>query len=130
MPFNRKGTEVKTEKPITNSAKPISRSAEERSQPSTISFSKSLTAWIDRWAERNNVSSRSDAVRQLVEKGLATGAKRGLLKADSPETTKTISDIAGKQIDLMSDPSATKNEREVRKQRLLRGPKEFRSSRK
>ena len=116
-------------KPIKAVAKRTSLPAE-RTPVSAISFSTSLTTSIDKWAERNDVHSRSDAIRQLVEKGLAASAKSTPLKADDPETTKKISDIAGKQIDLMSDPTATDDERETRKLRLLRGPREFRPLRK
>ena len=37
--------------------------------------------------------------------------------------------MAGQEIDRLSDPSATEEERQRRKQRLLKGPKEFRDVR-
>ena len=37
--------------------------------------------------------------------------------------------MAGREIDRQSDPSATKDERQRRKRRLLKGPKEFRDVR-
>jgi hypothetical protein len=37
--------------------------------------------------------------------------------------------LAGKQIDKLSDPSATDEERQQRKRRLLKGPGEFREMR-
>src|SRR5262244_2331498 len=37
--------------------------------------------------------------------------------------------MAGQEIDRLSDPSATKQERQRRKRRLLKGPKEFRDAR-
>jgi hypothetical protein len=37
--------------------------------------------------------------------------------------------MAGQEIDRLSDPSATKEERQRRKRRLLTGPKEFRDVR-
>jgi hypothetical protein len=37
--------------------------------------------------------------------------------------------MAGQEIDRLSDPSATKEERQRRKRRLLKGPKEFRDVR-
>ena len=39
------------------------------------------------------------------------------------------SEMAGREIDLLGDPSATEEERELRKQRLLKGPQEFRDIR-
>jgi len=38
--------------------------------------------------------------------------------------------MAAQQIDRISDPSATEEERELRKRRLIKGPKEFRDTRK
>ena len=37
--------------------------------------------------------------------------------------------LAGQEIDRLSDPSATEEERQSRKRRLLKGPKEFRNVR-
>ena len=39
------------------------------------------------------------------------------------------SEMAGREIDLLGDPSATDEERELRKQRLVKGPQEFRDIR-
>ena len=39
------------------------------------------------------------------------------------------SEMAGREIDLLGDPSATDEERELRKQRLINGPQEFRDIR-
>jgi hypothetical protein len=48
---------------------------------------------------------------------------------ESPTPSLKASDLASEQIDKLSDPSATKEERQQRKQRLLKGPKEFRGLR-
>ena len=39
------------------------------------------------------------------------------------------SEMAGREIDLLGDPSATDEERQLRKQRLIKGPQEFRDIR-
>jgi len=41
--------------------------------------------------------------------------------------TKAVkaSEMAGREIDLLGDPSATDEERQLRKQRLIKGPQEF-----
>jgi metal-responsive CopG/Arc/MetJ family transcriptional regulator len=85
-----------------------------------------LIAKIDKWAARNDVSSRSEAIRRLVEVGLgeAPPAQRQSRKAASK-----ASDMAGRQIDKIADPSATDEERQQRKRRLLKGPREFRDIR-
>jgi hypothetical protein len=45
------------------------------------------------------------------------------------DSAKKAQAIAGQEIDRLSDPSATEEERQRRKQRLLKGPKEFRDVR-
>jgi hypothetical protein len=46
-----------------------------------------------------------------------------------PKVASKASELAGQQIDELGDPSATDEERQTRKQRLLRGPREFRDIR-
>src|SRR5262245_25843536 len=58
----------------------------------------------------------------------------GLLETDpmkqrSPNSVAKALDLAGEQIDKLSDQSATAEERQERKKRLLKGPKEFRDIR-
>jgi hypothetical protein len=47
----------------------------------------------------------------------------------SPKAAAKASDMAGQQIDRLGDTSATNEERQSRKRRLLKGPKEFRDIR-
>jgi hypothetical protein len=47
----------------------------------------------------------------------------------SPKAASKASDMAGQQIDKLGDASATVEERQSRKRRLLKGPKEFRDIR-
>jgi hypothetical protein len=47
----------------------------------------------------------------------------------SPKAAAKASDMAGQQIDKLGDASATNEERQSRKRRLLKGPKEFRDIR-
>jgi hypothetical protein len=49
--------------------------------------------------------------------------------AERTNKAATASEMAGREIDLLSDPSATDEERQLRKQRLIKGPQEFRDSR-
>ena len=41
------------------------------------------------------------------------------------ERANKASEMAGREIDLLADPSATDEERQLRKQRLIKGPQEF-----
>ena len=63
---------------------------------------------------------------ELVRLGImASGAG----SRENPKAASNALDLAGEQIDKMADSSATDEERHTRKQRLLRGPKEFRDIR-
>jgi hypothetical protein len=94
-----------------------------RDAVSAVQFSQSLTAVIDSWAEAHH-TTRSDAIRQLVELGLkaAPGATvRHTIRAESVEIeVETISQIRG-----LLDPSLPVEERERRIRRLVEGPPEF-----
>src|SRR5437016_3813850 len=48
------------------------------------------------------------------------------MKQRSPKAVAKALDLAGQQIEKLSDQSATAEERQERKKRLLKGPKEFR----
>jgi hypothetical protein len=51
------------------------------------------------------------------------------MRQRSPEDVSKALDLASQKIDKLSDQSATPEEREERKKRLLKGPKEFRDVR-
>jgi hypothetical protein len=102
------------------------RPATGRDPVSAIRLSPDLIATIDKWAARNEVSSRSEAIRRLVEVGLAQAPP---MKRQSRKAASKASEMAGRQIDKIGDPSATDEERQLRKRRLLKGPREFRDMR-
>jgi Arc/MetJ-type ribon-helix-helix transcriptional regulator len=93
---------------------------------SAIRLSVELTLAIDRWAECNKAASRSEAIRQLVEMGLA-GIQPPHRR--SAKTAARASDMAGLRIDKIGDPSVSAEERQDRKGRLVKGPSEFRKMR-
>ena len=88
---------------------------------------KAFGNWrVDAWASRNGVS-RSEAIRRLVEIGLANTPKTrrpGLRKGAA-----RASDMAAEELELLADQSATDEQRLSGKRRLLRGPNEFRDVR-
>jgi hypothetical protein len=51
------------------------------------------------------------------------------MKRTSPKSAAKAAELAGKEIDRMTDQSASVEERAIRKRRLLKGPKEFREIR-
>ena len=93
---------------------------------SAIRLPDKLTSAIDKWAAHNEVSSRSEAIRRLVELGLT--ASWPVRRRSSKAASKAL-DLAAQQIDKRIDPSTPDEERKMRKQRLLKGPKEFREFR-
>src|SRR5580692_8926266 len=68
---------------------------------------------IDGWRRRqNDAPSRTEAIRRLVELALAG------MQSPHPRSPKARSkaiDLAGKQIDKLSDPSASAEERQQRR---------------
>ena len=84
-------------------------------------------ACIKEWiaAQPKPRPSRPEAIRRLLDLGLA-GTPTG---RRSHKATSRAFDLASRQIDRISDPSATADERQRRKRRLLKGPKEFRDIR-
>ena len=79
------------------------------------------------------VFGRSASVRkiealrvELIRVGIVA---RGAGPRKNQKGASKASDMAGEQIDKMADSSASDEERHTRKQRLLKGPKEFRDIR-
>jgi hypothetical protein len=85
-----------------------------------------LTA-LDAWAaKQKDQPTRAEAIRRLVELGLTV--KPAL--RPSAKAAARAAELAAKVIDRHIDPKAPIEEREVRKQRLLKGPPVFRNLRK
>jgi hypothetical protein len=80
---------------------------------------------VEAWAARNE-ATRSEAIRSLVELGLAGSQP---MTRRSPKAAAKASEMAGQQIDKLIDPSAPAEEQHRRKRRLLKGPGEFREIR-
>lgn len=79
-------------------------------------------ARVDRWAaSQKDAPSRAEAVRRLVELGLAI-AQRARVRT---KKAAQAAEMASHEIDLLGDPLASDEERQLRKRRLIKGPKEF-----
>jgi hypothetical protein len=111
-------------------AKPIQNKKDRAPTPeepfSAIQLSTNLTAAIDKWAEAKGITSRSEAIRRLLELGLASSKP---LRQRNFETSSKALELAAQELDKLADPSTPNEERKTRKRRLLRGPKEFRDVR-
>lgn len=77
-----------------------------------------LVKRIDAWAGERDASERADVVCALVELGLMAVDARGA----APELRERAAALAVRQIDQMSDATATAEQRESRKSRLTGGP--------
>jgi Arc/MetJ-type ribon-helix-helix transcriptional regulator len=99
----------------------------------SIRLPEELSARIDSWAVKQpDTPSRSEAIRRLVELGLAKTKPLANAVAVGRLGNKAVSkssELAGKTIDRLSDQSASLEEQEKRKRRLLKGPTEFRDMR-
>jgi hypothetical protein len=92
----------------------------------TLRLESNLLAQIDSWrARQQDRPSRPEAVRRLVAEVLA-GSNRTMSKSGRSGRRSEIARMAGRQLDLLGDSRASRKERATRKQRLLKGPKEFR----
>ncbi len=80
---------------------------------------------IDAWAARYE-TTRSEAIRRLVELALAGSDP---MKQTSPEAAAKASQMAGRQIDKMTNLALPEEEQRARKRRLIKGPREFRDMR-
>jgi hypothetical protein len=79
-------------------------------------------ARVDRWAaSQKGHPSRPEAVRRLLELGLGI-AQRARVRT---KKATQAAEMASHEIDRLGDPSATDEERQLRKRRLIKGPKEF-----
>jgi hypothetical protein len=82
---------------------------------------------IDAWASRQADSpSRPEAIRRLVELGLASGRPAARPSAKKAARARQL---AAETIDRLTDPTAPAEEQAKRMRRLTKGPAEFREMR-
>jgi Arc/MetJ-type ribon-helix-helix transcriptional regulator len=82
---------------------------------------------VDAWAKREDITSRSEAIRRLVHQSLIAASQQP--RRGSHKGASKASEWAGQEVDRVADPSLPAEEQERRKRRLTRGPKEFRAMR-
>ena len=86
-----------------------------RLEPATL-------ARVDRWAaSQQDHPSRPEAIRRLVELALGIAQRAGVRTKKAAKAAE----MASEEIDRLGDFSATNEERQLRKRRLIKGPKEF-----
>jgi Arc/MetJ-type ribon-helix-helix transcriptional regulator len=106
--------------------KSVAAKRKKRGKLIAIRLPREMIVKIDEWVKRSGAESRSETIRHLLE--LALAGSRGMPRPNARGASKA-SDMAGQVIDKLGDPTATSQERQTRKRRLLEGPKEFRNIR-
>jgi hypothetical protein len=79
--------------------------ANENSVENSVKLSADLCRRVDEWASRNAIRSRQRAIGELLELGLAQ-------QASLPDQRARAELLAGSQIDLMEDVTASSDEKE------------------
>ena len=111
-------------KSIKVNQKKRGRPATGRDPVSAVRLPAALTADVDKWAE-DHEANRSEAIRRLVELALGIAQRAGVRTKKAAKAAE----MASEEIDRLGDVSATDEERQLRKRRLIKGPKEFRDLR-
>jgi hypothetical protein len=100
-----------------------------------VRLSEATAQSLSKWAKVRGIS-RAQAILRLIEAGLRTkktqaaDAAKTAAGANIEYQASKASNFADQTIDRMSDESASKQEQQERKQRLTKGPAEFRAIRK
>jgi hypothetical protein len=103
------------------------RPATGRDPVTAIRLATELKDKLDAWAaQQPDQPGRSEAIHRLVELGLTVK-----MSAKQPSSSKAAraKELATKTIEKIIDPSAPPEERAQRRQRLTKGPLEFREAR-
>jgi hypothetical protein len=122
---------MRTKKDVSLSRKPLLRRktvrpAHRHTSVTAIRLSAEIRRSVDEWASaQTDNPSRSEAIRRLIALGLVGQFSR----RHTQKAISSASEMAGQAIDRLSDRSAPIEEREIRKRRLVKGPKEFREFR-
>ena len=89
---------------------------------------------MKRGKSRNLMEHVASSYKELARKeewlgGEAERSRKRVAKPPGKKAAAKAAEMAGHQIDRLGDRSATDDQRESRKRRLLKGPKEFRDFR-
>jgi hypothetical protein len=94
-----------------------------------IRVSGQLRQAVDKWAENQaDQPGRSEAIRRLVEIGLTVRTPTRTT-VNAPARASRARELAAETINKIGDPAASSEERAERRQRLTKGPTEFREVR-
>ena len=109
--------------------KSISVKQKKRGRPATghdplvgIRLPPEMINQVEEWSKKNGAETRSEGIRRLIERGLASEPQAERRRAARVKASA----MAGEQIDRMLGDQATTEEGQSKKRRLIKGPKEFR----
>jgi metal-responsive CopG/Arc/MetJ family transcriptional regulator len=99
-----------------------------KGHPVQVRLQPDLLVPLDEWIARQpEHRSRPDAIRDLLEQALSHSRPR---PAGAHKGASRARELAANAVDHASDASATDEQRQRRKRRILKGPPEFREIRK
>ena len=81
------------------------------------------------WARIATSDDQREQFLELARKWMSDAESIGPGIELRPKGAARASEMAGEEIDRLADPSATDEERQLRKRRLINGPQEFRDIR-
>ena len=98
-----------------------------KGEPILVRIQPDQLGALDGWrVKQDDVPSRPEAIRRLVEMALASATPSAPV---SKKAAAKASKLAGTMIDWLGDQSAPPDVQAKRKRRLLKGPSEFREMR-
>jgi hypothetical protein len=107
---------------VTGRKKKRAAPATGKGTPIGLRLAPATLARVDRWAaSQQDDPSRPEAIRRLVELALGIAQRAGVRTKKAAQAAE----MASEEIDRLGDVSATNEERQLRKRRLIKGPKEF-----
>jgi hypothetical protein len=117
---------------MRKSTREITKSPKKRAavtgDPVLVRVQPDMAKQLDDWRRKqDDLPGRPEAIRRLVEIGLNSKEPSKLVR--KPVRSARAAELAAAQIEKMIDPSAPPEERAQRRQRLTKGPPEFREDR-
>ena len=98
-----------------------------KGHPVQVRVQPDLLVALDDWiAKQREHRSRPEAIREILERALKLAQPRQIGPHKGASEARQM---AGTQLDRLGDASVTEDERQSRKLRILKGPKEFREMR-
>lgn len=107
--------------------RPTNRPAKPSITTLSVRCDPKMLIGLDEWRHaQRGAPSRAAAIPRLVQQALAGVTAT---RQHSSTSKRKAADMAGRELDRLGDQQASGEERAYRKRRLIRGPQEFRETR-